>query len=282
MHKNGFLFGIIFLVLFSLSIFAFNVSGIPSEIEFNEKPEVLSFYVENNSGYENNLSIEIAFPGMITALNAPRKIGSGETEKIVFRLNPSKNLIRSVYLGKIKIKLGDLETERTIKFRFNEFKGKAIKISFEKNEINLNESNELNVILENQYLLDSQEIELVKVENPPFGWKFSFEKTSLDSLEQKTVPLTVNATGAYSGTIILVFESNGIQEKKELNVIYEQKGNNSGIFGLFVLPELGEISMGDLLIDFILILIVAVLLISFISKLTQFLYSRDKKNGVKK
>ncbi|MEW6295038.1 MAG: hypothetical protein AB1467_01940 [Candidatus Diapherotrites archaeon] len=249
------------LIFVSFDAAALAVKDIPNYINFYQEPQTISFTVENDSGFTEELNIEISAPVRSEVMNAPEDLMPEEKALIQIKFYPEKRFIGSTYESTITIALGEISEKKNLTLKFNERNECPIDLSAtQKNKtVNGAEVIQLNVSISSNSSEDLT-VKFYGIKGLPSNWLYEPQNKSL-SIEgnaEKSLLLTISPKSTFTGSAFINFKCLGFEKSKKVDLNFSQAGFASGLVtAISGMPWL----------DIILIIIAALLLIAFIARL---------------
>lgn len=271
LKKTKLVFVVAALALLCINVSAFT-SDIPSEIKFHEVPKDLSFTVTNTEGTDRELSVTPVFPVEHLFLENPGTVLANETKTVKIRFFPRKDLLGTQFTGTLKVSMGISNAEKNIKMEF--LPQNACPVSID-TAIEVKENGFEKIFVLNSKLFNHKQenvvISLSEVQGLPKNWKTeAVEGVRLGSMQNGLYMVTLFPGENFDGEVSLVFNCDGFKENRAARISFDgQKDFFSGFAGLFSF----DFFSGGFLLNAFLVLLAAVLLIAFISRLVRKLHS---------
>ncbi len=263
---------LVFLCLIAGNAYA-GVLVSPETVNFSgPAPERLTITVENDTGFDKDLSVEFFAPRELEATfltKAPEKLEAGEKARIIISLEPEISLSDSAYTGTLIVKMDEMETEKKVELVFSKFKANPVDFSLEATGV---EEGEFKIIahLKNH---SNEEVKawFLGLQGMPLGWSHEVQRESFSirGRGEGDYFITVKPSGGFEGEITAAFKANGLELKKSVEVSVEGETPSAGFFSFTGLLA-GFAEGGSIfLIDLVLAVVAAILLIAFLSRLVQ-------------
>jgi hypothetical protein len=241
-------------------LFLSGVNALVSEttgyLNFYEEPKTLSFEVENDSGNSQELSINVFSPLSYEIKGTKNTLEAGETALIEITFFPEKKFLNFSYKTTIYIELGKEKVKKEVSMSFNERMNCPVVFSVEQKENKI----ELTAFNRSIEEMDFQ----IKGFKEKGNWSVETKKFSLKAGEEKKFSLELNGFGEEKN--FLIVRCTGFEEEIEVKLKENSTANPVIATGNFLFAGLGQIFTP---INFILVVIAAILLIVFISRLVK-------------
>ncbi|MBI5554057.1 MAG: hypothetical protein HY917_04950 [Candidatus Diapherotrites archaeon] len=256
------------------TIHAASISDFTDEITLEQAPYRFSFLVTNYSGFSQPLTISNVIPAQVEYTYVPSSLKGGETDRVVLTIYPNESLNGSRYVTTLTVKVGEETIEKTLAVRFRKKSACPVRIYANSIRTHLQENSYpfIDVRFRND-ALESQEIKFITVRGAPADWKFDFpEKVTVAPRSEGMTSVKVIPQSTFNGELEFQFECDGFLVIKKTSVSFEGKnGTNPGFpFSGFV--PLTGVAGTDSVLNGVLFLMVAILLVTFISRLVQMLH----------
>ena len=269
MSKPIFTFlAIAFSVVFAASAHALALLQLPGTVEFHGVPVELSFTVQNAENVSRPLEVHVFLPVEYQFEQKPGIVLAGETATVKLKLFPRPGLVGSRYTGTIAVLMGITEVEKNFSLVFLPQNSCPVTIS---SKVTEQESGFQKVFLASSRLVNEtkaeQRISLEKINGLPAGWKIDAEPLAKIGPEAQLVhAITLVPAEAFNGTAEIIYRCGPFTEKKSVKIAFAgQKDFLAGFASIFSF----DFFSGELALNVLLVLIAAVLLIAFISRMVR-------------
>lgn len=252
MKLKWFFVSVIFLS-FSLNVNAL-ISDLPNSITFFEEERSISFEVENDSGGTQNLNIRIYSPIAYEIKGSKSFLENGEKSIVEVTFFPQEKLLDSVYETTILVELGKEIKQEKISMSFN-------KRNFCPIEFHARQNKEILELTAKNNSFQKMEFQIKGFKEGE--WKIEEKTLLLEGKEEKKFELNID--GSVTGKNFVLIQCTGIQEVpvelqgRRINQLFDATG-------AFVLGSFGEMLEP---LNLVLVIVAAVLLIAFISRLVK-------------
>ncbi len=258
----------IFVVFFAVNGLAF-VSSVPQSIVFNEIPHGLSFSVSNMDSVARELNVQVFLPIQYEFVQKPSRIAAGATETVSIKLFPRRELVSQEFIGTINVVLGSKVAQKSIRLKFLGQTMCPVSINAQLKEVEGTQGKSFEIIskLEN-HKQEVVEVSFEKISGIPSDWAVKADELKeIGPFEKIVHKVLVTPNSSFDGEADVFFNCDGFTEKR--TVLFSHKQNDFftaiGLVGLFSTGFIGN----DFLLNALLVLIAAILLIAFISRLVR-------------
>lgn len=255
------------LMVFSAGAHALAL-GLPGTVEFHGVPVELSFVVQNSENVSRPLEVRVFLPVEYQFEQKPGTVKAGGAAIVKLKLFPRPELIGSRYTGTIAASMGIAEAEKNFSLVFLPQNSCPVLIVSKAAE---QERNGQKIFLVSSRIVnetkEEQRISLEAINGIPADWKIDAEPLEKIGPEEQLVhTITLLPAEAFDGAIELVYRCGEFTEKKSVKIVFAgQKDFLAGFASLFSF----DFASGELVLNALLILIAAVLLIAFISRMVR-------------
>jgi hypothetical protein len=272
-----YLWSILVILILVSTANAFTITEFPSEITISETPKRFSFLIENNSGFEKEVTIQYFVPAQVEQTYIPEKISGGKTDRITITIYPNEELTGSSYNASMNIKLGSKTEKRNFTVLFTPLTACPATIFATSNKTNLHtpEKSFVEIFAQNNGTKNIT-IKIKEIKGAPADWKFGYpEEFTLNAFETKNLQINITPKTGFEGEIELIFECREEEIKEKIYLKYEGKKKETAdvITGFFTL--MNNTANENTIINAVLFLLVAVLLVSFVSRFVKVLHAKE-------
>ncbi len=254
------------------------VLGLPDAVEFHGTPVELSFAVRNAENVSRPLEINVFLPVEHQFVQKPGTLKAGETAAVKLMLFPRPELIGSRYTGTISVSMGLVAAEKNFSLVFLPQNSCPVIIN---SKVTEQESSGQKVFLVNSRLVNEtmarQWISLEKINGLPLGWKIDAEPLAKIGPQEQAVQLiTLTPAGQFDGAAELVYRCGAFTEKRNVKIAFSPQNDFlAGFASLFSF----DFFSGEFALNALLILVAAVLLIAFISRMVRKISANRPENA---